>query len=205
MAKVEVKNISGKVVGSVELDDSIFAEEINEHLLWEVVKWQRAKARSGNASTKTRGEVHGSNIKPYKQKGTGRARQGDKKSPIFVGGGQSHGPRPRDYEFDMPKKARKKALRCALSVRAGEQKVVVLDAFNIDGKTKSVNAALKALGAKKALIVDARDNELLVRGTRNLKAAKWLAPEGLNVYDILNHETLILTQGALGQVQEALR
>ena len=205
MAKIDVKNVSGKVVGSVELDDSIFAEEINEHLLWEVVKWQRAKARGGNASTKTRGEVHGSNIKPYKQKGTGRARQGDKKSPIFVGGGQAHGPRPRDYEFQMPKKARKKALRCALSVRAGEQKVVVLDAFSVDGKTRSVTAALKALGAKKALIVDAKDNELLVRGTRNLKAAKWLAPEGLNVYDILNHETLILTQGALGAVQEALR
>ena len=96
-------------------------------------------------------------------------------------------------------------LRCALSVRASEQKVVVLDAFKVDGKTKSVTAALKALGAKKALIVDVVDNELLVRGTRNLKSAKWLAPEGLNVYDVLDHETLILTQGALGAVQQALK
>jgi len=205
MAKVEVKNIAGKVVGSVELDDSIFAEEVNEHLLWEVVKWQRAKARSGNASTKDRSEISRSNIKPWKQKGTGRARSGDKSSPVWVGGGQTHGPRPRDYEYTMPRKARKKALRCALSVRASEQKVVVLDAFNVDGKTKSVMKALAALGAKKALIVDAVDNELLVRGTRNLKSAKWLAPEGLNVYDVLDHETIILTQGALGAVQQALK
>jgi large subunit ribosomal protein L4 len=205
MAKVEVKDISGKTVGSVELDDAVFADEVNEHLLWEAVKWQRAKARGGNASTKTRGDLSRSNIKPWKQKGTGRARSGDKSSPVWVGGGQTHGPKPRDYEYTMPRKARRKALRCALTVRAGEQKVVVLDNFNIDGKTKSVTAALKELGAKKALIVDAVDNEMLVRGTRNLKSAKWLAPEGLNVYDVLDHDTLILTQGALGAVQQALK
>src|SRR5688572_14096139 len=174
MAKVDVRDISGKTVGSVELDDAVFADEINEHLLWEAVKWQRAKARSGNASTKTRGEISRSNIKPWKQKGTGRARSGDKSSPVWVGGGQTFGPRPRDYEYTMPRKARRKALRGALSVRAREQKIIVLDQFATDGKTKSVTGALKALGvspqgkgakAPRVLIVDSSENENLVRGT----------------------------------------
>jgi len=210
MAKVDVKDVAGKTVGSIELDDAVFAEEVNEHLLWEVVKWQRAKARSGTAMTKTRGEVRGSKIKPWRQKGTGRARSGDRSSPIWVGGGQTFGPRPRDYEYSMPRKARRKALRSALSLRAREQKIIVLDQFPAQGgKTKSVTGALKALGApqptSKVLIVEAADNAELVRGTRNLRATKWLAPEGLNVYDVLNHETLILTRGALERVQEALR
>jgi large subunit ribosomal protein L4 len=212
MAKVDVKDISGKTVGSVELDDAVFADDVNEHLLWEAVKWQRAKARSGNASTKTRGDLSRSNIKPWKQKGTGRARSGDKASPVWVGGGQTHGPKPRDYEYTMPRKARKKALRSALSVRAREQKIIVLDQFAVDGKTKSVTGALKALGCgpqkgkpSKVLIVDASENENLVRGTRNLKSSKWLAPEGLNVYDVLKYETLVLTRTSLDKVHEALR
>jgi large subunit ribosomal protein L4 len=209
MAKVEVKDISGKTVGSVELDDAVFADEVNEHLLWEAVKWQRAKARGGNASTKTRGDLSRSNIKPWKQKGTGRARSGDKSSPVWVGGGQTHGPKPRDYEYTMPRKARKKALRSALTVRAREQKIIVLDKFAVDGKTKSVSGALKALGVaqpkSKVLIVDASENEGLVRGTRNLKSSKWLAPEGLNVYDVLKYETLVLTRTSLDKVHAALR
>ena len=202
---IEVKNVSGKNVGQVELEESVFGDDVNEHLLWEVVKWQRAKARSGNAKTKGRSEVHGSNLKPWKQKGTGRARSGAPNSPVWVGGGQVFGPQPRDYEYTMPRKARKKALRCALSLRASEQKIIVLDKFAVDGKTKSVVSALKALGGKKVLIVDGDDNANLVRGTRNLKVAKWLAPEGLNVYDVLNHETVILTKGSLEKVQDALR
>ncbi len=210
MGTVDIKDISGKTVGSIELDDAVFAEEVNEHLLWEVVKWQRAKARSGTAMTKTRGEVRGSKIKPWRQKGTGRARSGDKSSPIWVGGGQTFGPRPRDYGYNMPRKARRKALRVALSLRAREQKIIVLDQFPADGgKTKSVTGTLKALGApqptSKVLIVDVSDNAQLVRGVRNLRASKWLAPEGLNVYDVLNHETLILTRSSLERVQDALR
>jgi large subunit ribosomal protein L4 len=208
--KIDVKDISGKTVGSVELDDAIFAEDVNEHLLWEVVKWQRAKARSGTAMTKTRGEVRASNIKPWRQKGTGRARQGARNSPIWVGGGQAFGPRPRDYEYTMPRKARRKALRVALSLRAAEQKIIVLDQFPAEGgKTRAVVGALKALGApqpaSKVLIVDAADNAALIQGTRNLRSSKWLAPEGLNVYDVLNHETLILTRSSLTRVQDALR
>jgi len=209
MAKVDVRDISGKTVGSIELDDAIFADDVNEHLLWEAVKWQRAKARGGNASTKTRGDMNRSNIKPWKQKGTGRARSGDKSSPVWVGGGQTHGPKPRDYEYTMPRKARRKALRSALTVRAREQKIIVLDQFAVDGKTKSVTGALKALGIaqpkSKVLIVDAADNENLVRGTRNLKSSKWLAPEGLNVYDVLKYETLLITRASIEKVQDALR
>jgi large subunit ribosomal protein L4 len=209
MPKVDVKDISGKTVGSIELDDAVFAEAMNEHLLWEVVKWQRAKARAGTHKVKTRGEVSGSNIKPYKQKGTGNARRGDKRSPVAVGGGQTHGPQPRSYEYDMPKKARKKALRSALALRATEQKIIVLDRFPVQGaKTKGVTSALKALGAgrtTKALIIDAAENADLVRASRNLVAAKWLAPEGLNVYDVLNHDTLILTKDVVAKVQDALR
>jgi len=207
MAQVEVKNIAGQGVGSMELDDTVFGEAVHEHLLWEVVKWQQAKARSGTHCTKMRGEVRGTNKKPYKQKGTGNARRGDVKSPVAVGGGIVFGPRPRDYGYTMPRKAKKKALRSALSLRLREGKLVVVDDFQVEGgKTKSVVKALANLGtAPKSLIVDSKDNASLVRGARNLPRTKWLAPEGLNVYDILNHETLVMTKATVKAVEEALR
>jgi large subunit ribosomal protein L4 len=204
--KIELKNISGKSVGQFDLDDSVFGAEVHEHLLWEAVKWQLAKRRSGNASTKRFGEVRGTAKKIYKQKGTGQARHGARKAPIFVGGGSAFGPKPRDYEYQLPRKVKKAALRAALSLRASEQKIVVLDSFTTDGKTKSVASALAALGTgTKTLIVDGKANDKLVRGSRNLARSQWLAPEGLNVYDILRHETLVLTQAAAQQVVEALR
>jgi large subunit ribosomal protein L4 len=210
--KLEVKNLTGKSVGSVDLDDSIFGAEIHEHLLWEVVKWQLAKRRGGNASTKRLGEVRGSSKKVWKQKGTGQARQGSRQAVHWVGGGSVKGPRPRSYEYVLPRKAKKTALRAALSLRASEGKIVVLDAFATDGKTKTVASQLVTLNgaahnkkkAWKALIVDAKTNANLVRGARNLPASQWLAPEGLNVYDILRHETLILTQEALTAIHTAL-
>jgi large subunit ribosomal protein L4 len=209
MAQVEIKNLSGKGVGTLELDDTVFGEKTHEHLLWETVRWQRAKRRAGTHCTKMRGEVRGTNKRPYKQKGTGNARRGDVKTPIAVGGGVVFGPRPRDYSYTMPKKAKKKALRSALSLRLAEGKLVVVDEFSVDGKTKSVAAALGALGAEqpvsKALIVESNENQNLVRGARNLPRSKWLAPEGLNVYDILNHETLVMTQATVKAVEEALR
>ena len=206
MAKLDVKNISGKSVGSIELDDSVFGAEIHEHLLWETVKWQLAKRRAGNASTKRIGEVRGSAKKVWKQKGTGQARQGSRQSPHFVGGGSVFGPKPRSYEYAMPRKAKKTALRAALSLRASESKIIVLDAFSTDGKTKSVAAALKTLGTgNKALIVDAKDNTNLVRGAKNLAASQWIAPEGVNVYDILRHETLVLTKAAVESITTALK
>jgi large subunit ribosomal protein L4 len=207
--KLDVKNTAGKSVGSIELADEVFAAEVHEHLLWETVKWQLAKRRAGNASTKRIGEVRGSSIKAWKQKGTGRARQGSRKAPHWVGGGSVFGPKPRSYEYKLPRKAKKAALRSALSLRAGEQKIIVLDQFASEGKTKAVAAALAALGVaqpdSKVLIVDSKENTLLERGSRNLASSKWLAADGLNVYDILRHETLVLTQAAAKQVEASLR
>jgi large subunit ribosomal protein L4 len=205
--KIEVKNTSGGNAGSFDLDDAVFgADNIHEHLLWEAVKWQLAKRRAGNASTKRLGEVRGSAKKVWKQKGTGQARQGSRQAPHWVGGGSVFGPKPRSYEYQLPRQVKKAALRAALALRASESKLVVLDAFGTDGKTKSVATALKALGAgEKALIVDAKTNEGLVRGARNLAKSQWLAPEGLNVYDILRHETLILTKDAATAVTAALK
>lgn len=210
MPKLELKNTSGASVGEIELDDAVFGAEVHEHLLWEAVKWQRARARSGTHSTKRRGEIRGSTIKPYRQKGTGRARQGSRKAPHWVGGGSVFGPKPRSYAYSMPKKARKKALRSALSLRVREAKLVVVDDFVPEnGKTRHVASALAALGApqpsEKVLIVGDGANELLVRGTRNLSAAKWLDPRGLNVYDVLNHPTLVMTQEAAKAIEQALR
>ncbi|MBA3460557.1 MAG: 50S ribosomal protein L4 [Deltaproteobacteria bacterium] len=206
MAKLDVKNISGKSVGSIELDDAVFGAEIHEHLLWETVKWQLAKRRAGTASTKRYGEVRGSTKKVWKQKGTGQARQGSRQAPHFVGGGSVFGPKPRSYEYAMPRKAKKTALRAALSLRASESKIIVLDGFDTDGKTKSVAAALKTLGTgNKALIVDAKGNTNLVRGAKNLAASQWIAPEGINVYDILRHEVLVLTKSAVESITTALK
>lgn len=208
--KLDVKNTTGSNVGSIELADAVFAAEVHEHLLWEAVKWQLAKRRAGNASTKRMSEVVGSSKKVWKQKGTGQARQGSKKAPHWVGGGSVFGPKPRSYEYALPKKVKKAALCAALSLRAGEKKLIVVDKFPVGDKqlTKTVAAALKALGcaqpASKVLIVDAKDNTGLVRGAKNLASSQWLAPEGLNVYDILRHETVVISQGAVKQVEAAL-
>ncbi|HMG22372.1 MAG TPA: 50S ribosomal protein L4 [Kofleriaceae bacterium] len=209
--KIEVKNISGSNVGSIDLDETVFGAEVHEHLLWEVVKWQLAKRRAGTASTKRLGEVRGSSKKVWKQKGTGQARQGSRQAPHWVGGGSVFGPKPRSYEYAMPRKAKKAALRAALSLRASEAKIVVIDSFAIGGpkgSTRSVASALAALGAaqptNKVLIVDTKTNENLVRGARNLKSSQWVAPEGLNVYDILRHQTLVMTQAAVASITAAL-
>ena len=206
MAKADVKNLSGKSVGSIDLDDAVFGAEIHEHLLWEVVKWQRAKRRAGTASTKRLGEVRGSSKKVWKQKGTGQARQGSRQAPHWVGGSSVFGPKPRSYEYNMPRKAKKLALRSVLSLRAKENKLVVVEDFSTDGKTKSVASALKALSTgPKALIVDGKTNTNLVRGAKNLASSQWLAPEGVNVYDVLRHETLVLTKAAVDAITAALK
>jgi large subunit ribosomal protein L4 len=214
MPKLDVKNISGNSVGSIDLDESVFGTEVHEHLLWEVVKWQLAKRRAGTASTKRIGEVRGSAKKVWKQKGTGQARQGSRQAPHWVGGGSVFGPKPRSYEYAMPRKAKKAALRAALSLRASENKLVVIDSFAIGGPeapkgtTKLVAQALAALGVgqpdPKVLIVDAGSNVNLVRGARNLKSSQWVAPEGVNVYDILRHGTLVMTQAAVAALTAAL-
>ena len=203
--KVDIKSLDGKTVGSVDLDDAVFGGEVNEHLLWEAVKMQRAKYRAGTHSTKRRSEVSGGGKKPWKQKGTGRARQGSTRAPNFVGGGKVFTPKPRDYEYAMPKKALANALRSALALRAKEQKLVVVDKLELAGiKTKAVDQALDKLGTNTALIVDGT-NEKLAKSTRNLCRAKFLRHEGLNVYDVLNFESLVLSKASLDEVTARLR
>jgi large subunit ribosomal protein L4 len=212
MPTLDIKNTAGDTVGRIDLDEAVFGADVNEHLLWEVVKWQRAKRRSGTASTRTVANVRGTGKKPYRQKGTGNARQGSTRSHQMVGGGRAFGPHPRDYSYALPKKVRKGALRSALSLRVKEQHLIVLDAFPVKPEsearprlTRQVTAALAKLGATRALIVDAVDNAALSRGSRNLRVAKWIAPEGLNVYDVLRYDTLVLTAPSAKQLEDALR
>jgi len=221
--KIDIKNVSGAKVGDADLDDSVWGADVNEHLLWEVVNWQRAKARAGTHSTLTVAEVRGTGKKPYRQKGTGNARQGTLKGHHHVGGGRAFGPKPRDYDYALPKKVKKAGLRSALSLRAKEAKLIVLDAFDLTkveaaaahgdkGKAKKdakrftarVAAALGKLGVKKALIVDDVKNVDLARGAKNLAHAKWIAPAGLNVYDVLKYETLVITSASAKTVEEFL-
>lgn len=204
--KTEVKNLDGKKVGELELDDAVFGVEVKEYLLWEVVKAYRAKLRAGTHSTLRRDEVRGGGKKPYKQKGTGNARQGSSRAPQFVGGGRVFTPKPRDYEYAVPKKVRAGALRSALSLRAKESKLVVVDSLALEpAKSKRAASVLRALGVKSALVVDDKENEKLALSLRNLANAKFTAPEGINVYDVLNHETLVLTQATAKALEARLR
>lgn len=196
----DVLNTEGAIVGKVDLPEEIFGAEVNEALLWESVKAQRASWRAGTHATKTRANVSGGGIKPYKQKGTGRARQGSIRAPNHVGGGCVFGPQPRDYSYRLPRGARKAALRSALSLRVTEKAFIVLDKFPVDTpKTKTVLAFLEKISTHDALIVDV-DNDGLIRSTRNLTHTKGLQATALNVYDILNHTKLVVTKAALVEI-----
>jgi large subunit ribosomal protein L4 len=200
--QLDVVDIQGKKVGAVEVADAVFGAPIREDFFWEVVKAQRAAKRAGTHSTKTRENVRGGGKKPYRQKGTGNARQGSTRAPNFVGGGIVFGPHPRDYSYTVPKKVRRAALASALSLRAKEQKIVIVDQFTFDKpQTKQMAIVLKALGLKKVLIVDRGENDKLTLSVRNLASAKYLAPEGLNVYDILNYPGLVISKDAVKAVE----
>ena len=203
--QVPVITLDNGSAGEIDLPEALFAAEPRVDIMARVVHWQLAKRRAGTHKTKGMGEVSGTTKKPYRQKGTGNARQGSMRAHQMVGGGRAFGPKPRDYGYTLPRKVKKGALRSALSLRLGEQKLVVLDKFDVAGKTKDVIKALGALGTDSALIVDLSENQHLARGTRNLPWAKWIAPEGLNVYDVLDHDTLIVTSDSLTRIQEALR
>ena len=197
---VDVYNTVNEKVGTVELPDDVFGAEVKQVLLWEQVKAQRASRRRGTHATKTRAHVAGGGAKPYKQKGTGRARQGSSRAPNHVGGGKVFGPKPRDYSYRLPRSARRAALRSVLSLRAQEANILVLDGFTVDKpKTQAVAAVLEKLGCSNALVVDLVNDNLRL-STRNLPKAKYLAAAGLNVYDVLVHEKLVLTQGALPEI-----
>lgn len=203
--QLDVVDISGKKVGALEVADAVFGAAIREDLFWEVVKAQRAARRAGTHSTKTREHVRGGGKKPYRQKGTGNARQGSSRAPHFVGGGKVFGPHPRSYEYTVPKKVRRAALASALSLRAKELKIVVVDQLAFDApKTKKLAGVLKTLGLESALLVDRPENATLTKSARNLSEFKYLAPEGLNVYDILNYPGLVIARDAIKAVESRI-
>lgn len=205
MANIDVINLQGETVGSVELDDAIFGVEVKPHLHWEVVRWQRAKTRAGTHLVKTKSERSGTGAKPYRQKGTGNARQGSRRSVQFVGGGRVHGPQPRDYSFSVNKKARRAALRSVLSQRFAENKLVVVKAFDLETpKTKQLNAVLGVIGAQNAVLVGDSSNENLRLSARNLQGVETLNAEGLNVYSVLGHDKLVISEAALKDIERRL-
>jgi large subunit ribosomal protein L4 len=192
-------------VGSVELADEVFATEVKEHLFYEVVKAQLASRRQGTQAAKNRSAVSGSTKKLYKQKGTGRARHGSIRAPIYVGGGRAHPPRPRDWSYRPPQQVRASALRSALSKLHKEGRLVVVDRLELpEVKTKGLVSALETLQKiekntkqKSALVVDNAANEKLRLSIRNCKDHQFLPPEGVNVYDLLRHDTLVLSKDAV--------
>lgn len=214
--KIEVVDLKNKATGEIELDESIFGAPVREHLFWEIINWQRAKRRAGTHKTKTRAEVRGGGRKPWRQKGTGRARQGTIRAPHWVGGGTVHGPSPRDYGYTIPKKKKKAALCSALSMKVRDGRLKVVDNLDFpEIKTKYAIEVQQTLEAPKALFVDvtARNgednkvvhNDRLRLSVRNLEHAKYLAAEGLNVEDLLRYDVLVISKSAVEQIQEALR
>ncbi|MEJ2475401.1 MAG: 50S ribosomal protein L4, partial [Desulfobacterales bacterium] len=191
MSTVEVKNIKNEKVGEVELNDRIFNREVKTYLLHDAVRQQRAAKRAGTASTKTRKEVRGSGAKPWRQKGTGRARAGTRKSPIWRGGGTTFGPKPRDYSFKLNRKVRQQAVAMAMSARFQEGNLVVLDDFTMEAiKTRDFVSVMEVLELNNALIVVDSDNDTLTKSSRNVPGYKVIKTDGVNVYDILLHEKL---------------
>lgn len=200
--QIDVVNLEGQKVGQIDVADEVFATRVKDSLLWEAVKAQQAAKRKGTHATKTREFVRGGGKKPYRQKGTGNARQGSSRSPNFVGGGKVFGPHPRSYAYTLPKKVKKAALASALSLRAQEKKLVVVDKLVMEApKAKRIAGVLKTLGFASALVIDAKGNQNLVKSIRNLAAHSCLPPEGLNVYDILNHGGLVIAKDVVKAVE----
>jgi len=204
MATVDLYNLERQKVGSVELSDAVFDTEVREHLFHEVVRAQMAKRRSGTAKVKGRSEIHGTGAKAWRQKGTGRARTGSRKSPIWKGGGVAHGPAPRSFSIKVNKKTRKAALCAALSRRNQEGRLFVLEGFELQApKTQDVAGVLSRFETESALIIDL-DNENLSLSARNLTTSRFLDVEGLNVLDVLKHDVLMITQAAIERIGERL-
>jgi large subunit ribosomal protein L4 len=203
MANVSVYNIEGKEVGSIELNDAVFGVEVNEHLVHMAVVNQLANNRQGTQSAKTRSEVSGGGRKPWRQKGTGHARQGSTRSPQWTGGGVVFAPKPRDYSFKMNKKEKRIALLSALSSKVADNKIVVLDAFNLDDvKTKKFAEVMSNLKVDKALVVIEGENKNVVLSGRNIPTVKVSATNEINTYDVLKYETLVVTKAAVEKLEE---
>jgi len=205
MPKTDVLNIQGEKVGEVELSDAVWAADIKPYLMHDVVVMQLANRRRGTASTKSRGEVRGGGRKPWRQKGTGRARAGSSTCPVWVGGGTVFGPKPKEYHVSVPKKVRRAALRSALSTRYADAAVKVIDKLDLDAiSTKKFAGVMKTLSLSKPLVVVKGKNEILEKSARNIPYAKVLRVEGLNVYDVIRHEQFVVTVDALERIEEAL-
>ena len=203
MANVSVYNIEGKEVGSIELNDAVFGVEVNEHLVHMAVVNQLANNRQGTQSAKKRSEVSGGGRKPWRQKGTGHARQGSTRSPQWTGGGVVFAPKPRDYSFKMNKKEKRIALLSALSSKVADNKIVVLDAFNLDEvKTKKFAEVMSNLKVDKALVVIEGENKNVVLSGRNIPTVKVSATNEINTYDVLKYETLVVTKAAVEKLEE---
>ena len=201
MANVSVYNIEGNQVGEIELSDAVFGVEVNEHLLHMAVVNHLAAKRQGTQSAKTRSEVSGGGKKPYRQKGTGHARQGSTRAPQWTGGGVVFAPKPRDYSFKLNKKERRAALKSALTSKVVDNKIVVLDTFKMEEvKTKKFQAVMDALKVSKALVV-VEDNNVVL-SARNIPTVKTASTSTINVYDILKYDTLVLTQDAVAAITE---
>jgi len=207
MATVDVINQKGEKVDSIELDDAIFNADIKEVLVQQVVVWQLAKRRAGTAATKTRGQVRGGGKKPWRQKGTGRARAGTSRSPIWKGGGTVFGPHPRSYEFSLTKKVRRAALRSVLTSKLKEDQLTVMDKIDLEEpKTKLFVQLVKDMGleGKKALFVLPEKDETIRRSSGNLHRIMVLPTEGLNVYDLLRFDRVVLLREAVPRIHERL-
>ncbi len=203
MANVAIYNMEGKEVGNVELSDNIFGVEINEHLVHMAVLQQLANKRQGTQKAKTRGEVRGGGRKPWRQKGTGHARQGSIRAPQWRGGGVVFAPTPRDYSFKLNKKEKRFALKSALTSRVNENKFIVLDELKFDEiKTKKMVAVLQALNVEKALVVLGDNDQNVVLSARNIPKIKTALTNTINVYDILKYNTFIVTRDALAIIEE---
>lgn len=205
MPKVALFDMSGAQIGEIDLNDNVFGIEPNEAVLADFVKMQLANKRVGTASVKNRGEVSGSGRKPWRQKGTGRARVGSTRNPVWRGGGVVFGPVPRDYSYKLPKKVRRLAMRSALSAKVKDNNIIVVDSLVFDApKTKKMVEVLKALGASnKTLLVtlESADSNV-VRSARNIPGVKSLRADFINVYDLLKYETLLITKDAVAKVEE---
>lgn len=207
MASVDVINQKGEKVNSIELNDTVFNADVRDALVQRVVVWQLAKRRSGTASTKTRGQISGGGKKPWRQKGTGRARAGTNRSPIWTGGGTIFGPKPRSYAFSLPKKMRKAALRSVLTSKLKDDRLTVVDKIELDApKTRLFAEIMKAVGSEteKILFVTAEKDETLLRSSRNLYRVLVLPTEGLNVYDLLRFDRLVVLEAAVPMLHERL-
>ncbi len=206
MAKVNIIDIRRQKISEMEVDDRLLGEPEKPHLIYDVVRMQLACRRSGTASTKERSFISGGGRKPWKQKGTGRARAGSTRSPLWRGGGTIFGPHPRDYSFHPPKKVRSAALRSVLSSKYREEKLLVLDRFELpEAKNKSLMTVLKTLGVSNALIITDGPDEILEKSALNIPGVRVMRCEGLNVRDLLKHDHVVFLRSSLERVERNLR